>query len=78
MKRSKKRSVFIAISMIASTIWFAGIQTTFAQNSPQGEAAQRAHIDPDTGKLIERPKTTPAADRASDKAAFNTSDEEIG
>ena len=75
MKRSKKRSVLIAISMIASTIWLAGIHATFAENSPKGEAAQRAHIDPDTGKFIEQPNTTPAVDRASEKAAFNTSDE---
>ena len=78
MRNSKKRMmliVIIASSLIVPAIWFAATNTTKEESPSQGQAAQKAHIDPETGQFIKGPKTTPAGQRASDNAAFNTSDE---
>ncbi len=78
MKNSKKRMmliVIIASSLIVPAIWFTATLTTKEESPSQGQAAQKAHIDPETGQFIKGPKTTPAAERAADNAAFNTSDE---
>jgi len=78
MKNLEKRMmliVIISISLIVPAIWHAATLTADEEIPSQGQAVQKVYIDPETGEFIDRPETTPAEERASEKAAFSTSDE---